>query len=137
MKRILLLLAVVLMASYTVNAETEYYRVNEAAVEQMFINADQLNIDGYADLSSFTAIDATVAAKNPWVALALNTVAYFTGICGIHRLYLGSKTTIFLLYFCTGGGCGIVQAIDWVLLLMGALNEDIRKYENNDKFIMF
>lgn len=137
MKRILLLMMIMVMAAITVKAETDYYRVDEAVVEQMFASAVHFDLNGVDDINAFTTIDASVAAKNPWVALALNTVAYFTGICGIHRLYLGTKTTTFVIYLCTGGGCGIVQAIDWVYLLIGALNEDIRKFENNDKFIMF
>ncbi len=135
MKRILLFVAVILLASYTVTAENEHYRVNEAAVEQMFANAEHLTLDGLTDMNAFTGIDAEMSAKNPWVAWLL-TYTGSVGICGIHRLYLGTKTSTFIIYFCTGGGCGIVQTIDWVLLLMGAINDDIRKYVDNDKFLM-
>ena len=64
-------------------------------------------------------------------------MSFSFGICGIHRLYLGTEILTFVGYLCTIGGCGILQTVDWILLLIGAINDDIRKYENNSKFFMW
>jgi TM2 domain-containing membrane protein YozV len=125
------------MACITAKAETEHYRVDEEVIDQMFACAPHTELKGLEEFTAFTNMNTNNAEKNAWVALALNTVAYFTGVCGIHRVYLGTSTTTFILYLCTGGGCGVVQAIDWIYLLVGVLNEDIKKFENKQQFIMF
>lgn len=135
MKKLVFILIAFVAFSFTANAND--YAINEVAVDQMFNQADEISTVDFAELMTANAPNAQLGAKNPWVAVALNTVAYFTGICGIHRLYLGSSITVFLVYFCTGGGCGVIQAVDWVLLLMGALDNDVSKYEDNTKVIMW
>jgi hypothetical protein len=32
---------------------------------------------------------------------------------------------------------GIVPLVDWIVLLIGLVNDDISKYEDNDKFFMW
>ena len=40
-------------------------------------------------------------------------------------------------YILTCGGCGIVATVDWIVLLIGLINNDISKYVNNPKFFMW
>lgn len=57
------------------------------------------------------------------------------GILGLHRIYLGSKPYVPLVYIATiGGGFGIVPFIDFIVLL---LEKDISKYINNPNVIMW
>jgi len=57
------------------------------------------------------------------------------GIVGLHRIYLGTKPYVPLVYIATfGGAAGIVPLIDFVFLLV---EKDISKYENNPTIIMW
>jgi len=110
------------------------YKITDEQVDAYFVNAEEINVS--LDYNMLSNPDAKVAEKNPWVAWGLTFTASI-GIAGIHRLYLGTKTGVFIAYLCTFCGCGIVQTIDWVVLLIGAINEDIGKYIDNDKLFMF
>lgn len=57
------------------------------------------------------------------------------GIFGAHRIYLGTKPYIPLVYIATlGGAAGIVPFIDFVVL---CLEKDVSKYCNNPHVIMW
>jgi TM2 domain-containing membrane protein YozV len=57
------------------------------------------------------------------------------GIIGLHRIYLGSKPYIPLIYIGTLGGCiGIIPFIDFIVI---CLEKDITKYCNNPNLIMW
>jgi TM2 domain-containing membrane protein YozV len=57
------------------------------------------------------------------------------GIIGLHRIYLGSKPYIPLIYIGTlGGGFGIIPFIDFIVI---CLEKDITKYCNNPNLIMW
>lgn len=66
-------------------------------------------------------------------------ICWFVGGLGIHRVYMGSKPTLILIYLITCGGIfGIVTLIDWVTLLIRLVqNEGIGSYKNNDAFFGF
>ncbi len=134
MKKLFVLIFALVTVSMGVSANS--YSINDKAVDQMFAQAEQVSVNQIADFTTLPSPQAQLSSKNPWVAWALTFTASL-GVCGIHRLYLGSSTGIFILYFCTGGGCGIIQTVDWVVLLIGAINDDIRKYENNQKVFMW
>jgi hypothetical protein len=58
-----------------------------------------------------------------------------TGITGIHRVYLGTRAYIPVVYVGTLGGCvGILPLVDFVVLL---IDKDISPYENNGKVFMW
>ncbi len=134
MKKLFVLIFALIAVSINVSANS--YSINDNAVDQMFAQAEQVSVNQIADFTILPSTQAQLSSKNPWVAWALTFTASL-GVCGIHRLYLGSSTGIFILYFCTAGGCGIIQTVDWVVLLIGALNDDIGKYENNQKVFMW
>lgn len=57
------------------------------------------------------------------------------GIIGAHRIYLGTKPYVPLVYIATiGGAVGIVPFVDFIVLL---LEKDISKYQNNPNIIMW
>ena len=57
------------------------------------------------------------------------------GIIGLHRIYLGTKPYVPLVYIATiGGAVGIIPFIDFIVLL---LEKDISKYENNPNIVMW
>ena len=57
------------------------------------------------------------------------------GLFGAHRIYLGSKPYIPLIYIATfGGGFGVLPFIDLIVIV---LDNDITRYENNEKLFMW
>ncbi|MCF8296334.1 MAG: TM2 domain-containing protein [Saprospiraceae bacterium] len=140
MKKLFVVVILSLFATSFTYANVNSYKINDASVEAMFTNVEEVDFSTL-DLTSPFLPDYTNTAelsgrKNAWVAWILTGTVSF-GICGIHRLYLGTEVIVFIGYLCTAGGCGILQTVDWFLLLIGAINDDIRKYENNSKFFMW
>ncbi|HQB78543.1 MAG TPA: NINE protein [Tenuifilaceae bacterium] len=66
-------------------------------------------------------------------------IPFPVGGFGIHRHYLGTKGSMWAIYFFTCGGIfGIVPMVDWIVILVdGILNKNIDKYTNNEKFFMW
>ncbi len=59
------------------------------------------------------------------------------GFSGLHRIYLGTEPWVPIVYLCTGGGgVGLLPLIDF-LYIVTANEEEFKKYENNQKVIMF
>lgn len=60
-----------------------------------------------------------------------------TGIIGGHRIYLGTKPFVPVVYIATFGGCfGILPFIDFVTILM-ADPEKLKSFENNPHLFMW
>ena len=59
------------------------------------------------------------------------------GILGLHRIYLGTKPYMPYAYIGTLGGClGIIPLIDFISIL-ATKKEDLQRFENNPKVIMW
>jgi len=57
------------------------------------------------------------------------------GILGLHRIYLGTKPYVPLIYiFTLGGGLFVLPIIDFCVLL---LNKDVSRFENNPNIFMW
>jgi TM2 domain-containing membrane protein YozV len=83
--------------------------------------------------------------KNPLYTLAEDVVGkskattivliLLTGPLGGHRLYLGTKPIVPIVYTLTlGGGVGILPFIDLVVV---CFSKDMTRFENNDKIFMW
>ncbi len=141
MKKITLISLFVMLTGFLF-ANPSTYKLDNQKVDDLVENAVEMN---FANLGSFETMGTSGANKivslsdeapEPWLAWALTYTAG-VGICGIHRLYLGTSVGVFIGYLLTGGGCGIVQTVDWIVLLIGAIEEDIDKYVDNPKFFMW
>lgn len=114
------------------------YKLNDQSIENLFSKAQVINITQFGNELSLplnNAPTAQLSEKDPLIAFLLCT---FLGSLGIHRAYLGTETLVIVGYICTGGGCGIVTTVDWVMLLISVIKkEDIGKYTNNPKFFMW
>lgn len=139
MKKVISLLVVILIGISTSFASGKY-SVNQTQIDDLFSNAVEIQsnhdfMTGDIEGINMSNAQLTDGAKNPWVALAL---CWVVGCFGIHRMYLGTDMPkVLFLYLCTGGGCGVVVAVDWVILIMAAINNDISPYVDNPKFIMW
>lgn len=130
-------LAVMIIAG-TSSAKAESYVINDDAVEAVFAAAvaAPISVDYINAAPTIPTEQAKVTGgKNPWVAFAL---AFIVGGLGIHRFYLGTATLTGVGYILTCFGIfGIVPFVDWIVLLVGAIEKDIDKYEDNTKFFMW
>ena len=119
------------------------YTIDDNAIDQVFAEAAEVNM---ADADLFGAMNmmnpempaANLQANysaNPWAAWA---ICWFLGEFGIHRHYMGTSKPMWLYYTLTCGGIfGVVLLVDWVVLLVGAIQDDISAYCNNDQFFMW
>ena len=145
MKHLILLFTVIIAFSFTCTAEESEYILDNNAIENAFSQAEEislLDINLFSDktLDIFSSVQSNTQALsrsnvNPWAAFAL---AFFLGEFGIHRMYLGSTKIMWACYtFSCCGIFGIVPFVDWIVLLVGAIQGDIDHFENNPKFIMW
>ena len=140
MKKFFTIIAVVAsMLAFTSSAKADAYTIDDNAVEAAFqasvsapISMDVIN----AAIPSGVSNEAKVSgSSNAVVAFVL---CWFLGTLGIHRFYLGTATMTGIGYILTCGGIfGIVPFIDWIVLLVGAIQGDVSKYEDNTKFFMW
>ncbi len=137
MKKALFSTLVVFMCAFAIQANTSMYHLDQGAVDQMFAQAEQVDILSMHSTSFMAGSNTTMLSaqdKDPVIAFILAT---FIGSLGIHRAYLGTSTGTIIGYILTLGGCGIVFFVDWVVLLIGLINDDISKYIDNPSFFMW
>ncbi|MDQ3108320.1 MAG: TM2 domain-containing protein [Bacteroidota bacterium] len=58
------------------------------------------------------------------------------GFLGLHRIYLGTEPWVPVVYLVTAGGGMILPLIDFIAIIC-ADKEELKKYENNAKLIMW
>lgn len=126
---------------FNINASNNPYVLNEDAINTVFDQAVEANYDRIdAELLTLSenSLKFENQEKNAWIAFTLCALGV-TGWTGLHRLYLGTDAGVFLLYFCTGGGFGILQAVDAVALFIVAIDEkgELTPYIDNKKLIMW
>jgi len=61
-------------------------------------------------------------------------LAVLLGAFGAHRIYLGTKPHVAVIYGITFGGFGVLALLDVVHIL---LKKDLAPYRNNDRIIMW
>ena len=125
--------------------ENSEYILDNDNIEKAFANATEISLQDI-DLFSTKSLELSAnmqkntgksfgADINPWGAFA---IAFFLGEFGIHRMYLGSTKYMWACYTVSCCGIfGIVPFVDWIVLLVGAIQKDINSYINNPKFIMW
>ncbi len=140
MKRILLLFSAISILIVTANSASNY-KLNNTEIDALFDEATELQISNFS-LSNIQGINSgdiiTISnEKEPLIAWLCTYTASF-GICGVHRLYLGTEIITFVGYLITAGGCGIVQTVDWIVLLIELIDQNkFDQYIDNPKFFMW
>lgn len=135
-----LMLFFTLIPASFVYADQVSYRIDDERLNEMFNSASETEVVNFTDFQHLHFANGTVSViheKDAWVAFALSMVFYVTGISGLQRLYLGTDAGVFIAYLLTGGGCGIIQFVDTVVLFLGAMEDDISKYVDNRKLFMW
>jgi len=108
-------------------SDTLYVACDSSVLENLMINIENNNINSLKSNLPFLSTEK----KNRGTAIIL---AILTGPLGGHRLYLGTKPYVPVVYACTLGCLGILAFIDIVVL---CFSKDISRFENNDKIIMW
>lgn len=139
MRKLITLSLLVFFAASTAFADASQYRLDNAAVDDMFARAEVVDFLAPNAMAPFADMGSTSHAfisqeKNPAVAFIL---AWALGYLGIHRAYLGTSTGTIIAYILTLGGCGVVALIDWIVLLMALIDNDVSKYVDNPRFFMW
>ncbi|MFP4287973.1 MAG: TM2 domain-containing protein [Bacteroidales bacterium] len=140
MKQITTLLAIIFISALSLQAGNSSYQIDDASVDAMFESAEVVDLTFFENnVAPIGIANAHSEAyfqqeKDPLVAFLLS---WFLGYLGIHRAYLGTSTGTIVGYILTLGGCGIIATIDWVMLLIGLINDDISQYVDNPKFFMW
>jgi len=141
MKKVLFTLFAVFAMSFCAFADnTDAYTVDDNAIEQLFAQSSEMNVSDIANLSlpgfgTENAPSLSTKRVSPWGAWA---ICWVVGVFGIHRHYMGTSGPMWLWYTITCGGIfGIVTTVDWVVLLVGAIQDNISAYCNNAQFFMW
>ena len=140
MRKLILSVLFLCMGAVAVQGSTGKYFLDHSAVDQLFAEAVEVDPLAMHNMAPTVAAmqnnNVSIAAhdRDPAIAFIL---AWFVGPLGIHRAYLGTSTGTIVGYILTLGGCGIVAFVDWVVLLIGLVNDDIDQYVDNPSFFMW
>jgi len=147
MKNLFTFLLVSLLA--TTFAIASPYTIDDTTVDQLFASATEVSTPDLALTASTVELAAPTAEQAPLAATTMvkgsdNKVLIGFILCitlgylGIHRFYLGTKPLTGIAYILTGGGCGILVAVDWILLIIELIEDgNGAKYIDNPKFFMW
>ena len=134
MKKVILCLIAVLGLGIAASAAN--YTIDEQSIDAMIEMAEEVTP---AAMEAQGATDVTIHLGNgaqPIVAFLLS-IFPVTGWLAIHRMYMGTSILAVILNIVTGAGCGVVYVIDWVMLLIGVLDNNIGQYCNNGRWWMW
>ena len=127
-KAIVILFIIVNFASFgntniRISNSQNYYFIEDSSV---------VNIDDTSKIIVNENGDTIVLKKRKFTAIVL---ALLTGPVGGHRLYLGTKPVVPVVYAATlGGGFLIIPIMDIVTIIF---TKDLSKFENNDQILMW
>ncbi len=141
MKKLFTVLSVMALMFTVTDTFASKYKINDATIENLFANsydATDMAIAGLGqDLNSATEQSGAVIKSGDKSAIMAWVLCWLLGYLGVHRLYLGSNIGVFLGYLLTAGGCGILWTVDYILLFIGLINDDIGDYEDCTRFFMW
>jgi len=134
MKKVILCLIAVLGLGIAASAAN--YTIDEQSIDAMIEMAEEVTP---AAMEAQGATDVTIHLGNgaqPIVAFLLS-IFPVTSWLAIHRMYMGTSILAVILNIVTGAGFGVVYVIDWVMLLIGVLDNNIGQYCNNGRWWMW
>jgi len=140
MKKIFTLVGILLI-SLSLNSFAGNYKLDQSKINVMMSDAQEVIAPSTFEMGSLYSIPGTnaqLSEKDPIIAFLLTATA-FVAVNGIHRLYLGTDTMTFVVYLVTFGGCGIIQAVDAIMLLLVLIDDgkSIDPYLNNPEILMW
>lgn len=137
MKKLLFSIIAIFAIGIAANAANSY-TISDEAVDTMIENCIEAPVCAEAPAAALPSTPAVKIgqAPNAWVAFALSFIPV-TGWLAVHRMYLGTSVLPVVLNILTGAGFGIVYVVDWVVLLIGAIDNNVGAYTNNPRWLMW
>ena len=133
MKKLVLSIIAVLAIAFSASAAN--YKVDNNAIDNLIENAEEVYTLDVAAPAAANLPAVSQKEVKPVTALILN---FFLGGFGVHRHYMGTAPGMWALYTFTFGGIfGIVDLIDFIMLIIGTVDNNIAPYINNRKFFMW
>ena len=134
MKKLVFSLIAILAIAVSANAAD--YTVDDNAIDALIeASAEVSPLSLMPEAAVPAAATLSSANSNPVAAFLLCT---FLGGFGVHRHYMGTRPWMWAIYTFTFGGIfGIIPLIDWVMLIVGLVDDDISDFVGNTKFIMW
>ena len=106
---------------------------NTEVVDISFLGPSELNRKN--DLALAFKQDSTVAFEPKHRKLKAVLLAVFLGHFGVHRIYLGTKENVPVMYSLTlGGGFGLLPLLDIVAILT---TKDLERFEQSNRVFMW
>lgn len=139
MKKVTVILSLFLLTFSLSFAGTDQYFVNDNEIDALFESATLVDFQQIENMdipSPFTAANAEFTQGGDQPIIAFLLCWFFGSIC-IHRAYMGNPIHILWYTITCGGIFGIVTLVDWVMLLIGVINDDISQYVDNPSFFMW
>ena len=137
MKKLLFVLGFFAVSSFAF-AGTDKYKVNDAAVDQMFAQSTDIS-SSIADEMSIVSINqpAAVQAGGGQTVGGYLIRAFFCGGIALHRHYMGGDWgSLWWKYFCIPVAGGVAACGDfWWVVFKG--NSALSKYKGNDKWFVW
>ena len=134
MKKFILSLIAVVAVAFSAGAAN--YTVDDDAIDaRIEASAEVSPIDLMPAAAVPAAASLSSGSAEPVASFLLCT---FLGGFGVHRHYMGTRPWMWAIYTFTACGIfGIVPFVDWVMLLIGLIDDDISQYCGNTRFIMW
>ncbi len=134
MKRLLFSLIAILAIAVSANAAD--YTVDDDAIDALIEACAEISPLDFMPAAAVPAA-ASLASGSP-SPIASFLLCTFLGEFGVHRHYMGTRPWMWAIYVFTGFGIfGIVPLVDWVMLLIGLVDDDISPYVGNTRFFMW
>ena len=110
------------------NIHSVFQKAIKKTETQMFANSTTIS-----DLPSNSFNKLADSLKSKRITAAILTLPL--GMLGVHRMYLGTKPVVPIVYILTfGGGFGILPFIDFVVLL---ISDETKPFINNSRVFMW
>lgn len=131
-------MSLVAIVAFAFAASATNYTIDENAIDAMIESAVEVS-PAVMESSSAALTDATISfgqAPTPIVAFILSVIPV-TSWLAVHRMYMGTSPLAVILNIVTGAGFGIVYVVDWVVLLIGVIDNNISRYCGNGRWLMW
>ena len=134
MKRLIFSLIAILAIAVAANAAS--YTVDDDAIDALIEASAEISPLEFMPAAAVPAA-ASLTSGNPSPVTSFIRCTFLGGL-GIHRHYMGTRPWMWAIYFITCGGIfGIVPLVDWIMLLIGLVDDNISPYIGNTRFFMW
>ena len=131
-----MLFSLIAILAIAVSANAADYTVDDDAIDALIEASAEISPLEFMPAAAVPAA-ASLASGSP-SPIASFLLCTFLGEFGVHHHYMGTRPWMWAIYVFTGFGIfGIVPLVDWVMLLIGLVDDDISPYVGNTRFFMW